>query len=338
MFKSSFFAAIGAALAIGALPASPVLAQEASGAQAGAAAQVEQQNQAREILAGQAQRNQERTGGRQGRRNRERAPAGPTPEQLVAEAQAMATAGGAPGCQVTEAVFRGTTAAPANERSFEVACASGPGYILIGSTPPRGIDCVGLSATARILAARDPAAPPASQCAIAQNLDVMRVMVQYAQEAGLPCVPNEGHATGQQLAGDAFYEVGCDGVQGYLLRKTAGQWVVTECWALVDTNQNCVFTTKEERIASLQQRVSANADASACQLTDARLMGSNANGTYYEGKCAAGNGFMLGVQNGVVTSAYPCDGNHRVGGGCTLTAVPPREEVTVPANGPPAQQ
>ena len=57
-------------------------------------------------------------------RNRNAPPAPPTPEQILAEAQALITAAG-PACQVTEALQPGVD--PEQRKIYEAVCAEGPG-------------------------------------------------------------------------------------------------------------------------------------------------------------------------------------------------------------------
>jgi hypothetical protein len=228
-------------------------------------------------------------------------------------------------------------------RVYEAACAAGPGYLLIASTPPQTFDCILLAATqARLKAAAaasgaattpDPTGATEIICSLPQNTDVMRVMVEYGRQANLPCVPNEGAPLNKQIAGDELYEVGCDGVDGYVLQKlAAGGWKATECLQVVDAALACQFSTAQEQAASLKARFAGNAEAAACDVTRARYMGANANGSFYEAKCAADNGVIVRFNTEfAVQQVYPCEVAQRIGGGCTFTIVPPLPESTVSA-------
>ncbi|AQR61364.1 hypothetical protein BZG35_06630 [Brevundimonas sp. LM2] len=330
MFKSSFIAAIGAAIALTGFGAAPAAAQSEGSPRPRAA------QPPAEAAAAAA--------GRTRRQGRNSAPAAPTPEENLAAAQALATGAGL-ACQATEATL--SPLMSGESRVYEAACATGPGYILIASTPPQGFDCVQLAATqARLAAAAaaNPAAAPAPatpgapattdiRCALPQNLDVLRVMVDYAREANLPCVPNEGNSLSKQIDGEELYEVGCDGVDGYLLQKLkAGGWKATECSRILEAALACQFTTPAEKAASLKARFAGNAEAAACDVTQSRYMGTNANGSFYEAKCAADNGIIVRMDSAyAVQRVYPCEVAQRIGGGCTLTIVPPLPEGTVSA-------
>src|SRR5690606_20487532 len=119
------------------------------------------------------------------------APAGPTPEENRAAAQALAAAASV-ACQVTEAQHLGVIGEQIPV--YEAACAAGPGYLLIASTPPQANDCVVLAGSAATLRARDPAADVGTQCSLPANTDIARVIAGYARDAGIDCTVDEGGA------------------------------------------------------------------------------------------------------------------------------------------------
>lgn len=257
------------------------------------------------------------------RRNRNSQP-DLTPEQIVAAAQAMATTAGVT-CQVSEALLRGQT--PDGATTYEAACATGPGYILIGSTPPQAVDCVLLSGQADIERSRDPAADVGTQCQIAQNLDTVRVISVYAAEAGLTCTVDQAASIGKSREDNLIYEAGCNGADGAWLERLPTGWKVTECVQVVSQNGTCRFSTAEEQAATLKARFASNPEAAACDVTQARYMGANANGSFFEAKCAAGNGIIARFNTAfAVQQVYPCETAQRIGGGCTMTVVPPAPE------------
>ncbi|WP_396595595.1 hypothetical protein [Brevundimonas sp. R86498] len=326
MFKSSYIAAIGAAVVLAGFGVAPAAAQTAprSG---------EAQPAAESAPTGRIRR--------QNRNARPAAPAAPTPEENLAAAQTLATSAGLT-CQATEASLLPLLAG--ESRVYEAACASGPGYILIASTPPQSFDCVLLAATQARLAAANAATPGAAaapaaagtteiRCTLPRNTDVMRVMVEYAREANLPCVPDEGGPLSKQIDGDELYEIGCEGQDGYLLQKqAAGGFKATECVRIIEAAIACQFSTSAEQAATLKARFAGNAEAAACDVTRARYMGANANGSFYEAKCAADNGVIVRFNNDfAVQQVYPCEVAQRIGGGCTMTIVPPLPEGTVSA-------
>ncbi len=322
MFKPSFFAALGAAVALTGLAASPTAAQSLSTQESQAMQPTDRTT--REVDELQQGRTRANSGSRVNRNARGAAPA--TPEAIMAAAQQIATAAGV-ACQVTEATHLGVAARRA--QSYEAACATGPGYILIGSTPPQAIDCVLLAGQAEMDRARDPAAVLGSQCAIPQNLDVARVVAAYAAEAGVACTVDQGASIGKSSDDNLVYEVGCNGADGYWIEKEPTGWTQTACSIVVTKNQTCQFTTAAERAATLGARLAGAAD---CAVTDSRYMGANANGSFYEAKCGAGNGFVVRLNTAhAVQQVYPCEVAQRIGGGCTLTIVPPAPAAAAPA-------
>lgn len=265
----------------------------------------------------------------QNRRNRNSRPAPPTPEEIVAAAQTLATTASL-SCQVTQATLLGQTAEGAV--TYEAACATGPGYVLIGSTPPQSIDCVLLAGQAEIERARDPAADVGTQCAIPQNTDVVRVVSAYAAEAGLTCTVDQAASIGKSREENLIYEVGCNGADGAWIERLPTGWKVTECVQVMSQNGNCRFSTLAEQVATLKTRMAGNAEAAACDPTQGRYMGANANGSFFEAKCAAGNGMIVRFDTQfAVQQVYPCEVAQRIGGGCTMTEVPPLPEGTVSA-------
>jgi hypothetical protein len=255
---------------------------------------------------------------RMGARNRDRAPQ-MTPEQIQAAAQEQATLANT-GCQVTEAKLLGTTA----ERTsvYEMACAAGPGYIIETKTPPNVTDCVVLAHSAATLRASNPAADVGPQCTIAANLDTQRFLREYAQQAGVPCTVDDASVIGKSNEGAIVYEIGCSGEQGYWIKKIDNAWQKTECIQVLAERGTCRLTTAGEIAASVKKWL-AGSDAAACDVTEARLMGQNANGMFYEAKCAAGDGFIARTNaERVVQQVYPCATAQQIGGGCTLTPAP----------------
>jgi hypothetical protein len=318
VFKSPLIAVFSAALLMSGVSA-PAFAESQ---------QSQQQSQGRGDVSDETRDNlrdrqsQPEIGGRTGRvqrNNRSRPAAGPTPEENLAAAQAIATAAASP-CQVTAANLLGQTAEGA--KSYEAACATGPGYIFISTTPPQAVDCILLAGQAEIDRARDPAADVGTQCTLPQNTDVLRVLTAYATEAGVPCAVDQGASIGKSASGNLIYEVGCNGVDGYWLEKSATGWTTTECSVITTQNAACRYSTAAEAAATLKARF-AGSDVADCDVTQARYMGANANGSFYEAKCGAGNGVIVRFNpEFAVQQVYACEVAQRIGGGCTLTVVP----------------
>lgn len=313
MFNRAFTAAIGAA-AVLILGASPTFAQT-SGNQADPNNPTAPHTEA----AG-------RTPPRPSRQATRRV-APPTPAQAQAAAAALITATGST-CQATEVIVRGQIGV--GETVYEAACASGPGLVLIGTTPPQVADCVALASQAEITRAADPAADVGMQCQIEVNKDVVKVMKQYVAEAGLACDVDQGAAVGKNAEDKIVYEVGCVGGDGYRIEQTAAGWKKTSCFAIMSSNATCRYTTPEEHNALLKTWLSSSA-ASACDVTGSRFMGSNDNGSFYEAKCASGDGVIARFDTAMaVQQIYPCAEAARIGGGCKLTVVAAAAPTTQP--------
>jgi hypothetical protein len=270
-------------------------------------------------------------GARNARRSRGARQAVPSasPEEIKAAAQAQLIAAGA-ACQVTEAVQPGINAE--RQAIYEAACAEGPGYIVIASTPPQSIDCLELAGQAFTARLRDPDADVGQQCGLPANQNGLSVIGGWARQAGVTCTIDEATAFGRSDAGNIVYEVGCAGADGYWLEKIETGWKLQECLEIASVGGTCRFTTPQEQAEGFKPKL-AGTDAAACDVTQVRLMGSNANGRFYEAKCAAeGEGFIARLNNERVTQEiYPCATAQRIGGGCTLTPAPAASTDPTPA-------
>ncbi|MDO9077372.1 MAG: hypothetical protein Q7U72_07965 [Brevundimonas sp.] len=273
-------------------------------------------------------------GGRQApaadnRATRQRAappPVAPTPEAIKAAAQALVVATGA-ACSVTEAAQPGINTE--QQKIYEAACSEGPGLILIESTPPQSFDCLELAGTAYTARLRDPAADVGQQCVLPANQNGLAIIGGWARTAGATCTIDEAVAIGKTDADNIVYEIGCAGTDGYWLERVGTGWDLKGCLQVNSTGGICRFTTAQEQADGFEPKL-AGTDAAACDVTQVRLMGSNANGRFYEAKCAAeGEGYIARIDNeGVTQQIYPCATAQRIGGGCRFTpapALPPTE-------------
>lgn len=323
MFKSSIFAGVAAAIALATLTPAVSNAQTTGSNIPGtpsASNPLTEGSAANDVIDRNAR--QERQA-----RNRNNPPPA-TPAENMAAAQAIATATSTP-CQVTSAELRGVT--PTQEKLYEAVCATGPGFVFISSTPPVAADCVLLAGQAEIERTRDPAADVGTQCVNPANLDVLKVVSSYATEAGIACTPDQGSSIGRSSAGNLIYEVGCNGTDGYWLERTADGWKKTECLEVVGMNGRCRFSTTAEQVATLKGRFAGDVDAAACDPTEARYMGANANGSFYEAKCVGGNGIIVRFDTAyAVQTVYACEVAQRIGGGCKLTVVPEAPAAAAP--------
>lgn len=151
------------------------------------------------------------------------------------------------------------------------------------------------------------------------NLDNKRFIMGYAALAGVTCSVDDGAVVGRSNDGAVIYEIGCAGTDGYHIRNLNGSWSKDECVQVVSRNLTCNFTTPAERSSTVKTWLAGSA-ASTCDVQDARYMGTNTNGNFYEAKCAAGDGFIARLNDErVVQQVYPCATAQSIGGGCTLT-------------------
>lgn len=241
------------------------------------------------------------------------------PEQIRAATQAQLT-GANVSCTLTDASNPGAIGGSA---VYEAACANAEGYILIASTPPQAFSCIELAGTAAIARARDPNADVGQQCVMPANQNSLAVIGGWARNAGATCTIDEAMAIGKSDANNMVYEIGCADADGYWLEKTATGWDLKDCLQIASMDGACRFTTALEQAHGFQAKL-AGTDASDCAVTQVRMMGQNANGRFYEAKCAAeGQGYIARVNNaGATQQVYACSTAQRIGGGCTLTPAP----------------
>lgn len=253
------------------------------------------------------------------RRNRAQ-PAPPSAEEVKVAAQAQLTAAGVV-CEVTEATLLGVSAE--QQPLYEAACASGPGYLALASTPPQVFNCLELAGQAETSRLRDPVADVGQQCALPANQNGLAVIGGFARDAGLACTTDQAAAIGKSNAGNLIYEVGCSEGVGYWLEKLQDGWKTTSCWDLALSNTACRYTTPAEALASWRG-VLADSPASSCDVQQARRVGVDAQGLrVYEVKCAAGDGYLVRIDAAWKAQQFhPCDTAQHIGGGCTLTPAP----------------
>ncbi len=258
-------------------------------------------------------------------RRQQEAVAAPSAEQILASAQEQTTLARL-GCQVTEAKLLGTTAEKTSV--YEVACATGPGYMIESKTPPSATDCVVLAHSAERMRATDPAADVGPQCTIPANTDIQKFLREYAQQASVSCTVDAAKVLGTSDDGAVIYEIGCTDMAGYWIRKSGDAWTKTDCLQVLAENGTCAFTTPAENAALLKSWLTGS-EAAGCDVTEARLMGRNANGIFYEAKCAGADGVIARLNaERAVQQIYPCATAQQIGGGCTLTPAPAASPAT----------
>jgi len=257
---------------------------------------------------------------RAGRSREPRAARAPSEAQVRAAVQGHLTALGNT-CQMTEAKLLGQT--PDKSSLYEIACATGPGYIVMGSTPPSATDCLVLAASAENARAKDPAAEVGTVCTLPVNDNGPAVFEAYAREAGMDCVIDGAGIVGAAADGAVVYEIGCANADGARIQKSASGWTRSPCFELASINATCKFTQPAEQAATLKAWL-VGSDAAACDVQQARFMGQNANGSFYEATCAGADGVIVRFNaEKAVQQVYPCATAQQIGGGCKLTTTPP---------------
>jgi hypothetical protein len=312
VFKKKLLALFGGAMALALLSAQPVLAQTASGAQASTP---EASDNARgERASGRVERRQNDP------RSRRRAPE-PSPEENKTAAQALLTAAGITSCQVSEAARLGVTAE--QYVTYETICASGPGYMVVGSTPPQTFNCLELAGQAETNRLRDPAADVGQQCTLPANQNALPVIAAFAREAGIDCTVDQGAAIGR-LEGNLVFDIGCAEGDGFQIEQASAGWKKTPCWVRALDNATCRYTTPAENLKAWTS-VLAGTEASACDVQQARKVGADAQGLrVYEVKCGAGDGYFARIGDTFTAQrVHTCVSAANIGGGCTLTTVTP---------------
>ena len=259
---------------------------------------------------------------RRERRERERrANTSRNPDQLREAAEVIGRTTNTT-CTVQKAVLRGVS--DEKQSIYEAECREGgPGYIFIDSTPAQALSCVELAGIAELTLYKDPAAVVGLQCTAPANQGGLEGLKAYATEAAVPCTVDSVVLTGKVSSGNTIYEAGCAGADGYWINKdAAGAWKLTPCIELVSRNEVCRLTTAEEQAATMKGWL-VGSEAATCDVTQGRFMGGNANGVFYEFKCAAGDGVITRMNaEKAVQQVYPCATAQRIGGGCTLTPAP----------------
>lgn len=190
------------------------------------------------------QRNEERRQAER-RRRAERgeavAPSVATQAQILAAAQAVATSAGLD-CRVTEASHPGVD--PHEAPIYETACADGPGYLLIASTPTQSFNCFELAGAATVARMEDPAANVGHQCELPANQNGLAVIGGWARQSGVTCQIDQAVAIGRSVDGNLIYEVGCSDADGYWLEKAGDGWRLQSCETIALAGESCLFAAR----------------------------------------------------------------------------------------------
>jgi hypothetical protein len=124
-------------------------------------------------------------------------------------------------------------------------------------------------------------------------------------------------------AGDSFYEVGCTGALGFVLKhNAANETTAFDCAQAAGTNLECKLTTAEQIKAAdrgvIEKLVAVS--GKTCPIKDTRSVARLANGgAAYEVACTDNTGYMLIAKaDASLDHVVPCAGAEGVLGGCKL--------------------
>jgi hypothetical protein len=224
-------------------------------------------------------------------------------------------------CTITDAYYIGSSEAKddkgksVTQKLYEVACQGAVGQILqyAPPAPAKHYDCFAVLSTPNI------------RCRLPENADLKAVLAGYVNQAGRTCTISDFRYEGGTPAGDAYYEVGCTGALGFIIKHTAAnETVATDCVQAIGTNLECKLTSAEAIKAADRAAIDKLAAASgkACTIKDTRTIGKLVNGgSAYEIACSDGkSGYILMAKaDGSLEHAIPCANAEGVLGGCKLT-------------------
>lgn len=245
-------------------------------------------------------------------------------KQGMAEAPAFAQAAGVT-CQVADARFIGKAEdkkAKTSTSFYEVDCDQGLGYVLqvVSTAPkPNAFSCIET-------AQPGPDGKPSTlACQLPGNADPKADLAPLLQKAGVACTVEKARAIGQS-PNNTFFEVGCQGGQGFVIQAGAPAMATapvsaTNCllYDAADSNIKCELSDSASRLAVVDTLASqANV---GCTVKDKRYVLTTKEGdNYFEVACADGKGYMLKASTaGKFGQAIECAKADFVGGGCTLT-------------------
>jgi len=167
------------------------------------------------------------------------APDAATPSQVLSAARSVADSASLD-CRMTEASHPGVNADEAP--IYEAVCADGPGYLLIGSTPPQAYNCLELAGSAATARMQDPTAEVGYQCELPANQNSVAVIGDWARQAGVTCRVDQAVAIGKSVESNLIYEVGCADAPGYWIEKVGDDWRLQTCEQIATTGETCRFT------------------------------------------------------------------------------------------------
>lgn len=234
--------------------------------------------------------------------------------QVMNGAKAAATAAGL-SCNVTEAALRGVT--PENNDLWEVACQSGPGYMITSPGKSTPYDCTVLAAQAEQAKADGVALPATATCTLKGNKSTAVNYASLATSAGIPCTVDGGLTLGVNA-----YEIGCANSDGYIIEQKDNAWSKVACWRrAASTDGACKLSTAAESNAAWKT-VLAGTDAASCNVEKSRQIGIDGQKRIiYEVKCSGAPGYLARVNaDAKAEMLHACadPATAGIGGGCKL--------------------
>ena len=251
------------------------------------------------------------------------AAAAAAPVDAVPAATAQAQTAGLT-CTLSGANALGNTGAG---EAYEVTCDNGVGYIIApgaAGAAPQAFNCLVMATNAARAKAEDPNSDLVT-CALPANQNAIAMVTPAATAAGLGCTIDAATWVGRNPDGKDRFEVGCAGLDGAWVEATqvGAEPGKIDCFEIVKAGRTCSFTTAAEQAATMQAWL-ASGQSPACTVEEAKYIGRNAQGRFYEAKCAGADGVIARVDtSGALGQTWACAGASHVLGGCTLTTAVP---------------
>jgi hypothetical protein len=222
----------------------------------------------------------------------------------VAEASAL-LARASVTCSVTDARLRGRDSA--GNPQYEVACAEGPGFLLVSHPAVAAISCL-------VLEGRRSTRAPG--CRLPANRNTREHYRRMAAGAGVACEVDRGRHVGHTVTGGDIYEIGCEGLAGGWLVRSATGDSFRSCLVVEAEGGDCALTGPDERLATAAQLLRGSS-VETCAPVQARYMGASAGIQHYEIRCRAGDHVVARLpREGGPPDIVPCEAATLIGGGC----------------------
>jgi hypothetical protein len=244
-------------------------------------------------------------------------------KQGMAEAPAIVQQAGS-SCQVTDARFIGKAEdkkAKSTVTYYEVDCATGPGYVVQGSSaaPPVLFNCFEANTPAQ---GQKEATTP---CILPGNADPKADLAPLIAKAGIQCTPTQARSIGRGKT-NQFLELACQEGPGYVLvtndnADPAKEVQAENCLSFDDQAGaiKCTLSDAKTRLAVVDRYVAEAKNN--CQVKERRYIGMSTGGsTFFETSCEDGKGYIYKVaKTGALEQAYGCAQAANILGGCKLT-------------------